>query len=61
MLKFTDDNMSERLAEVEISKEGETYLARIILPTGDVVTLENDDFEEVLEQIANDLQERFPS
>ena len=43
MLKFTDDNMSERLAEVEISKEGETYLARIILPTGDVVTLENDD------------------
>ncbi|EQB67491.1 MAG: hypothetical protein AMDU2_EPLC00005G0327 [Thermoplasmatales archaeon E-plasma] len=61
MLKFTDDNMSERLAEVEISKEGETYLARIILPSGDVVTLENDDFEEVLEQIANDLQERFPS
>ena len=61
MLKFTDDNMSERLAEVEISKEGETYLARILLPTGDVVTLENDDFEEVLEQIANDLQERFPS
>jgi hypothetical protein len=59
--KFTDDNMSERLAEVEISKEGETYLARIILPSGDVVTLENDDFEEVLEQIANDLQERFPS
>ncbi|MFG1555718.1 MAG: hypothetical protein ACYCSG_03850 [Thermoplasmataceae archaeon] len=53
--------MSERLAEVEISKEGETYLARIILPSGDVVTLENDDFEEVLEQIANDLQERFPS
>ena len=61
VLKFTDDNMSERLAEVEISKEGETYLARIILPSGDVVTLENDDFEEVLEQIANDLQERFPS
>ena len=61
MQKFTDDNMSERLAEVEISKEGETYLARIILPSGDVVTLENDDFEEVLEQIANDLQERFPS
>ncbi|MCL5799812.1 MAG: hypothetical protein M1341_00625 [Candidatus Thermoplasmatota archaeon] len=47
------------MAEVEISKDGELYLARITLPTGEVITLENEDFEEVLEQVANDLQERF--
>jgi hypothetical protein len=32
-----------------------------MLPTGEIVTLENEDFEEVIEQIANDLQERFGS
>ncbi|MCL4337700.1 MAG: hypothetical protein M1129_05275 [Candidatus Thermoplasmatota archaeon] len=51
--------MGEKLAEVEISKDGEMYYAKIILPSGEVVTLENEDFEEVLEQVANDLQERF--
>lgn len=51
--------MGEKLAEVEISKDGEMYYAKIIMPTGEVITLENEDFEEVLEQIANDLQERF--
>ncbi len=51
--------MGEKLAEVEISKDGEMYYAKIILPTGEVVTLENEDFEEVLEQVANDLQDRF--
>ena len=51
--------MSDKLAEVEISKDGETYFAKIILPSGEVITLENDDFEEVLEQVANDLQERY--
>jgi hypothetical protein len=35
------------------------YYAKIILPSGEVVTLENEDFEEVLEQVANDLQDRF--
>ena len=49
----------DKMAEVEISKDGELYLARITLPTGEVITLENEDFEEVLEQVANDLQERF--
>ena len=51
--------MSEKLAEVEISKDGEMYFAKIVLPSGEVVTLENEDFEEVLEQVANDLQDRF--
>ncbi|GGM75056.1 hypothetical protein GCM10007108_11240 [Thermogymnomonas acidicola] len=53
--------MAENLAKVEISKDGEIYYAKIILPNGDVVTLENEDFEEVLEQIANDLQDRYGS
>ncbi|MCL4345531.1 MAG: hypothetical protein M1375_02785 [Candidatus Thermoplasmatota archaeon] len=51
--------MATQLAEVEITKDGDIYLARIILPSGEVVNLENEDFEEVLEQVANDLQERF--
>jgi hypothetical protein len=51
--------MSDTLAEVEISKDGEMYFAKILLPSGEVLTLENEDFEEVLEQIANDLQERY--
>jgi len=51
--------MTDKLAEVEISKDGETYYARITLASGEVVSLENDDFEEVLEQVANDLQDRF--
>ena len=50
--------MSDKLAEVEISKDGETYYAKITLTSGEVVSLENDDFEEVLEQVANDLQDR---
>ncbi|MCL5802263.1 MAG: hypothetical protein ACYDCP_01075 [Thermoplasmataceae archaeon] len=49
------------MAEVEISKDGEMYYAKIFLPTGEVLTLENEDFEEVLEQVANDLQDRFSS
>ncbi|WP_393970808.1 hypothetical protein OXIME_001043 [Oxyplasma meridianum] len=53
--------MGDKLAEVEISKDGEMYYAKIFLPTGEVMTLENEDFEEVLEQVANDLQDRFSS
>lgn len=53
--------MPNRLAEVEIIKDGDIYYAKIVLPSGEVVTLENEDFEEVLEQIANDLQERYSS
>ncbi len=53
--------MQGKLAEVEISKDGEMYIAKIILPSGEVVNLENEDFEEVLEQVANDLQERYPN
>ena len=53
--------MSDTLAEVEISKDGEMYYATITLPSGEVITLENEDFEEILEQVANDLQDRFSS
>ncbi|AAT43743.1 hypothetical protein [Picrophilus oshimae] len=53
--------MGDKLAEVEISKDGDIYYVRITLPNGDVVNMENESFEEVLEQIANDLQERYSS
>lgn len=58
-MKLGVEIMGEKLAEVEISKDGEMYFAKIVLPSGEVVTLENEDFEEVLEQVANDLQDRF--
>ncbi|WP_201796935.1 MULTISPECIES: hypothetical protein [unclassified Thermoplasma] len=51
--------MTEELAQVEVSKDGDIYYAKIILPSGEIFTFENEDFEEMLEQIANDLQERF--
>lgn len=58
-MSLPSDSMPDKLAEVEISKDGEIYYAKIMLPTGEIITLENEDFEEVVEQIANDLQERF--
>ncbi|MGP6220333.1 hypothetical protein [Caldiplasma sukawensis] len=51
--------MSTKLAEIEVVKVSEIYQAKIMLPTGEVINLENEDFEEILEQIANDLEERF--
>ncbi len=53
--------MGEKLAEIEISKDGEVYYVRMTLPSGDMVTMENESFEEILEQIANDLEDRYPA
>ncbi len=53
--------MGETLAEIEISKDGEIYYVKMTLPSGEVVNMENESFEEILEQIANDLEDRYPS
>ncbi len=61
ILKIITLTMGDKLAEVEISKDGDIYYVKITLPNGEVVSMENESFEEVLEQIANDLQERYSS
>ncbi|AGO60282.1 hypothetical protein FACI_IFERC00001G0302 [Ferroplasma acidarmanus Fer1] len=53
--------MGESLADIEISKDGEIYYVRMTLPSGEVVSMENENFEEILEEIANDLQDRYPA
>ena len=53
--------MGDSLADIEISKDGEIYYVRMTLPTGEVVSMENENFEEILEEIANDLQDRYPA
>jgi hypothetical protein len=53
--------MGESLADIEISKDGEIYYVRMTLPSGEVVSMENENFEEILEEIANDLSDRYPA
>jgi hypothetical protein len=53
--------MGENLADIEISKDGEIYYVRMTLPSGEVVSMENENFEEILEEIANDLEDRYPA
>ena len=53
--------MAEGLADIEISKDGEIYYVRMTLPNGEVVNMENENFEEILEEISNDLQDRYPT
>ncbi len=53
--------MGEGLADIEISKDGEIYYVRMTLPNGEVVNMENENFEEILEEISNDLQDRYPA
>ncbi len=53
--------MGDSLADIEISKDGEVYYVRMTLPNGEVVNMENESFEEILEEISNDLQDRYPS
>ncbi|MEM0139575.1 MAG: hypothetical protein QXZ44_03060 [Ferroplasma sp.] len=53
--------MADNLADIEISKDGEVYYVKMTLPSGELVTMENENFEEILEEIANDLQDRYPA
>ena len=48
-----------KLADVEIVREGDVFYARIIMPDGNVTKIESSNFEEILNQIAVELQDRF--
>jgi len=48
-----------KLADVEIVRDGDIFYARITLPDGNVTKVESENFEEILNQVANELQDRF--
>ncbi len=48
-----------KLADVEIVREGDMFFARITMPDGNVTKIESEKFEEILNQIATELQDRF--
>ena len=48
-----------KLADVEIVREGDMFYARITMPDGNVTKIESEKFEEILNQIAIELQDRF--
>jgi len=48
-----------KLADVEIVREGDIFYARITLPDGSVTKIESTSFEEILNQVATELQDRF--
>ena len=48
-----------KLADVEVVREGDMFYARITMPDGTVTKIESEKFEEILNQIAIELQDRF--
>jgi len=48
-----------KLADVEIVRDGDKFYGRIIMPDGAVTKIESEKFEEILNQIATELQDRF--
>ena len=49
----------EKLVEVIISKEDSEYVGKILLPNGEVSAIRSENFEEILDHIANELEDRF--
>ena len=48
-----------KLADVEIVRDGDIFYARITLPDGTVTKIESENFEEILNQVATELQDIF--
>ncbi len=51
--------MKKKLFDVEIVKEGETYIARIIMPDGDMSSIESESLEELLDHLTTEITDRF--
>ncbi|MGB9814721.1 MAG: hypothetical protein ACP5G5_01015 [Thermoplasmata archaeon] len=51
--------MKKKLFDVEIVREGDTYIARITLPNGEVSTIESDNIEELLNNLNTELEDHF--
>ena len=48
-----------KLADVEIVRDGNVFYAQITLKDGTVTKIESESFEEILNQIATELQDIF--
>ncbi|MEF8832286.1 MAG: hypothetical protein V5A66_02070 [Candidatus Thermoplasmatota archaeon] len=53
--------MEETLASIEIIKENDSYKAKIQSGLGRYVEYENEDFENLLQQVYEDIQEELGS
>ncbi len=51
--------MKKKLFDVEIVKEGDTFIARIIMPDGEISTVESDNLEELLDHLTTEITDRF--
>lgn len=49
----------EKLVEVTISKEGNEFIGKIIWPNGDISEVRSESLEDILDHIANELEDRF--
>ncbi len=53
--------MDETIASIEIIKENESYKAKIQMSSGRYMEYDDEDFEVLLQQIIDDLQEELES
>ncbi|MEM0160627.1 MAG: hypothetical protein ACP5NL_01045 [Thermoplasmata archaeon] len=51
--------MSTKLFEVEVVRDGDIFIARITLQSGEVVSIESENLDEVLENLSSELQEKY--
>ncbi len=51
--------MKKKLFDVEIVREGDTFIARITLPNGDVSMIESENIEELLNHLNTELEDQF--
>lgn len=51
--------MSTKLFEVEVVRDGDLFIARITLQSGEVVSIESENLDEVLENLSTELQEKY--
>ncbi|MEM4090177.1 MAG: hypothetical protein QXQ46_05430 [Thermoplasmatales archaeon] len=49
----------QKLGEVDVYHDGETFRVLISYPNGDELVLEGDDLEEILEQLATELSDKY--
>ncbi|MGC8546091.1 MAG: hypothetical protein ACP5MU_00310 [Thermoplasmata archaeon] len=49
----------QKLAEVDVYHDGESFKVVITNPNGDELILEGDELEEILEQLATEMSDRF--
>ncbi|MGC8562365.1 MAG: hypothetical protein ACP5UZ_02975 [Thermoplasmata archaeon] len=51
--------MMQKLGEVDVYHDGETFRVVISYSNGDELVLEGDDLEEILEQLATEMSDKY--